>query len=265
MITASFKDIKKKIESNIYSARESIVVSVAWFTNKDLLGQLTDKLESGCSVEIIISDHFENKRLSFDNFIKNGGKVYILSTRSGKFLQDKFAIFDNAKLIAGSYNWTNSAEYFNHEFIIQSDESQLIKQFGIRFTKLKEIVINYDKLILQTQDILLSETKEDEFLALENELHDELISSIDLSIKAGAKINKSIILNQIYDYGAIGAANRLIKEGTEKLHSGLLKMFDINRLDLTIESIIQNEKYRVLFSEEILLKARERLEKLQVN
>lgn len=75
MITASFKDIKKKIESNIYSARESIVVSVAWFTNKDLLGQLTDKLENGCSVEIIISDHFENKRLSFDNFIKKGGKV----------------------------------------------------------------------------------------------------------------------------------------------------------------------------------------------
>jgi hypothetical protein len=263
MTTASFRDIKKKIESDIYSAKHSIVISVAWFTSKDLLGLLSAKLEVGCSVEIIISDHFENSRLSFENFINKGGKVYVLSARSGKFLHEKYAIFDGIKLIAGSYNWTNSAEYFNHEFIIQSEETQLIKQFLIRFNKLKEIVIQYDKSALLASDSLCADTKENEFLILENELHDELISSIDLSLKAGAKINKLIILNQIYDYGAIGAANRLIKEGTEKLHSGLLKMFEIDRLDLTIESIIQKEKYKVLFSEEILTKARQRLEKLK--
>lgn len=264
MTTASFKEIKKKIESNIYSSKESIIVSVAWFTSKDLLGQLTDKLDNGCKVEIIISDHYENTRLSYENFLNKGGKIYIVPTKSGKFLHDKFAIFDNLKLIAGSYNWTNSAEYFNHEFIIQSDELQLIKQFVIRFNKLKEIVTEYDKRILRSQNIILSETKEEEFIKLEEELHDELILSVDSSIKAGAKINKSIILNQIYNYGAIGAANRLIKEGTEKLHSGLLKMFEINRLDLTIENIIQKEKYRVLFSDEILTKAKERLDKLKI-
>jgi hypothetical protein len=228
------------------------------------LGQLTDKLDNGCKVEIIISDHYENTRLSYENFLNKGGKIYIVPTKSGKFLHDKFAIFDNLKLIAGSYNWTNSAEYFNHEFIIQSDELQLIKQFVIRFNKLKEIVTEYDKRILRSQNIILSETKEEEFIKLEEELHDELILSVDSSIKAGAKINKSIILNQIYNYGAIGAANRLIKEGTEKLHSGLLKMFEINRLDLTIENIIQKEKYRVLFSDEILTKAKERLDKLKI-
>lgn len=203
-------------------------------------------------------------RLSYEKFINKGGIIYILSTQSGKFLHDKFAVFDNAKLIAGSYNWTNSAEYFNHEFIIQSDEPQLIKQFSIRFTKLKEIVTNYDKRVLNNQNILLSESKEEEFIKLEEDLHDELILSVDASIKEGAKINKSIILNQIYNYGAIGASNRLIKEGTEKLHSGLLKMFEINRLDLTIENIIQKEKYRVLFSSEILTKAKERLDKLKM-
>jgi hypothetical protein len=265
MTTASFKEIRKKIESNIYSSKESIFVSVAWFTSKDLLGQLTDKLENGCKVEIIISDHYENMKLSYDNFINKGGKIYILPTQSGKFLHDKFAVFDNSKLIAGSYNWTNSAEYYNHEFIIQSDELLLIKQFGIRFSNLKEIVINYDKRILKIRDNNFLESKEDEFLILEEELHDELISSVDLSLKAGAKINKTIILNQIYNYGAIGAANRLIKEGTDKLHSGLIKMFEINRLDLTIENIIQKEKYRILFSDEILTKAKERLNKLKTS
>ncbi|GAA4735958.1 phospholipase D-like domain-containing protein [Flavisolibacter ginsenosidimutans] len=263
MIAASFSDIRKKIQQNIDLSKDSILVSVAWFTSKDLLGKLIDRIEYGCKVEIIISDHHENQRLSFTQFIEKGGQIHILQTRSGKFLHDKFALFDNTKLIAGSYNWTNSAEFFNHEFIIQSDEPQLTKQFSIRFENLRKIVTNYDKQKLMVSDNLTAETKEEEFLRLENELHDELIQSIDLTLKAGAKVDKHIILNQIYRYGAIGAANRLIKEGTEKLHSGFIKLYDVNRLDLTIESIILKEKYRILFSHDILEKAQQRLDKLK--
>ena len=264
MTTASFNDIRKKIQNNIDQAKDTILVSVAWLTSKDLLGQLIDKLDSGCNIEIIISDHFDNQRLSYKKFLEKGGKVHILPTISGRFLHDKFALFDNTKLIAGSYNWTNSAEFYNHEFIIQSEDAQLIKQFNIRFENLKKIVINYDKQKLFSRDNLTAETKEEEFLKIEDELHDELIASVDLAVKAGAKIDKQIILNQIYNYGAIGAANRLIKEGTEKLHSGLIKLFEINRLDLTIESIILKEKYRVLFHKDILEKAQQRLDKLKV-
>lgn len=238
-------------------------MSVAWFTSKDLLGKLIDKLESGCRVEVITSDHYENQILSFTQYIAKGGQVHILPTVTGRFLHDKFAVFDNARLVAGSYNWTNSAEYYNHEFVIQSDDLQLAKQFGIRFENLKRIVAEYDKQKLIRGDCLTAETKEDEFLRLENELHYELLQSIDLSIRAGANISKDIILSQIYRYGAIGAANRLIKEGTEKLHSGLVKLYEVNRLDLTIEHIILKDKYRVLFSPDILKKAQQRLEKLK--
>lgn len=263
MATASFKDIKKKLQQNIDNSKDSIFVSVAWLTSKDLLGQLIDKLQTGCKVEVLISDHFENRRLTYDKFINKGGKVFIVPTKSGKFLHDKFAIFDNTKLIAGSYNWTNSAEFYNHEFIIESDESQLLKQFAIRFKNLKKIVTNYEKEKLIIRDDLNAETKEEAFLKLEDDLHIELINSVDLALKAGAKISKDIILNQIYNYGAIGAANRLIKEGTEKLHSGLVKLFEIDRLDLTIESIILKEKYQLLFDKEILEKAKQRLEQLK--
>jgi len=48
MTTASFNDIRKKIQKNIDQSKDSILVSVAWLTSKDLLGQLIDKLESGC-------------------------------------------------------------------------------------------------------------------------------------------------------------------------------------------------------------------------
>ena len=262
MTTASFNEIRKKIQSNIDHSKERILISVAWFTSKDLLGQLTDKVENGCEVEIIISDNFENQRLSFEKFIQKGGIVHILPTKSGRFLHDKFAIFDNVKLIAGSYNWTNSAEFYNHEFIIQSDESQLIKQFNIRFENLKKIVTGYNKLLLLVKDNLTAETKEEEFIILENELEIEFLESIKIANNLGAKINVTNIISYIHNYGAIGGSSRLIKSGTDKLQSGLLKLWEINKLDISFESIILKDKYRILFEKDILENAQKRLEQL---
>lgn len=262
MTTASFNEIRKKIQSNIDHSKERILISVAWFTSKDLLGQLTDKVENGCEVEIIISDNFENQRLSFEKFIQKGGIVHILPTKSGRFLHDKFAIFDNAKLVAGSYNWTNSAEFYNHEFIIQSDESQLIKQFNIRFENLKKIVTGYNKLLLSVKDNLTAETKEEEFIILENELEIEFLESIKIANDLGAKINVTNIISYIHNYGAIGGSSRLIKSGTDKLQSGLLKLWEINKLDISFESIILKDKYRILFEKDILENAQKRLEQL---
>jgi hypothetical protein len=263
MTSASFNNIRKKILTNIDQAKETILVSVAWFTSKELLGQLTDKVENGCKVEIIISDHIENQRLSFENLIDKGGHVFILPTKIGKFLHDKFAIFDNSKLIAGSYNWTNSAEFYNHEFVIQSVETSLIKQFNIRFENLKKIVTNYDKLILSTKDNLTAETKEEEFIKLENELEKTFIETIKTANDLGAKINATNVINYIHNYGAIGGASRLIKVGTDKLHSGLIKLWEINRLDISFESIILQDKYKVLFDKEILENAQKRLNELR--
>ena len=263
MTTASFNNIKKKIQKSIDQSRDSILVSVAWLTSKDLLGQLIDKLESGCKVEIIISDHFENQRLTYSKFIEKGGKIFIVPTKSGKFLHDKFAIFDNEKIIAGSYNWTNSAEYYNHEFIIQSDDVQLIKQFNICFANLKKIVTNYEKVKLLNKDHLTAETKEEEFIKLEQELEKEFIDTIKEANDLGAKINSTNVISYIHNYGAIGGASRLISVGTDKLHSGLLKLGEINRLDISFENIILKKKYQVLFDKDILEKAQQRLDEFK--
>ena len=262
MTSASFNDIRRKISTNIDQSKETICVSVAWLTSKDLLGQLTDKAESGCKVEIIISDHIENQRLSFDKFISKGGQIFILPTKSGKFLHDKFAIFDNSKLIAGSYNWTNSAEFYNHEFVIQSSDALLIKQFNIRFENLKKIVTNYDQLILSSKDNLTAETKEEEFIKLENELETTFKDTLKVANDLGAKINVTNVINYIHNYGAIGGASRLIKAGTDKLQSGLIKLWEIKRLDISFESIILQDKYRILFDKEILDNAQKRLDEL---
>jgi phosphatidylserine/phosphatidylglycerophosphate/cardiolipin synthase-like enzyme len=263
MIKATFKNIRKRITELIDESNELIQISVAWFTSQDLLGQLIEKVEQGCMVEIIISDHVENKRLSFEKFKKHGGNVYILPTKSGKFLHDKFAIFDNKKVISGSYNWTNSAEYYNHELLVISDDKMMLKQFEVHFKKLRKIVSDYDKKYLIGKSELNAETKEAEFLKLEKELEAEFIETIKESNKLGAKINSASVLDYLERYGAIGGASRLINAGTDKLQSGLIKLFDIGRLDISFENIVLKEKYRLLFDKTVLENADKRLKELK--
>jgi len=262
MIKATFENIEKQIIELIIESKELIQISVAWFTNKNLLGQLVEKVEEGCQVEVIISDHFENKRLSFEKLIKTGGQVFTLSTRSGKFLHDKFAIFDNEKVVSGSYNWTYSAEYYNHELLVISDDKILVKQFDIHFKNLKQIVSDYDKRNLTDEGTLNAESKESEFLQLEKELEAEFIETIKESNKLGAKINAENVFSYLDRYGAIGGATRLINAGTDKLQSGLIKLFDIGRLDISFENIILKDKYRFLFDKTVLENADKRLKEL---
>jgi hypothetical protein len=259
MTKATFTDIRKQLIKQIRLSNNKVIVAVAWFTSMDLLGELTDKLKSGCHVEIIISDHKENGRLSFGAFLRGGGKVYILKSGSGKFLHEKFAVFDSKTIIAGSYNWTNSAEFYNHESVIESNEITLIKQFSIRFENLKRIVVDYNRDSLVISNEVTAENKESEFIELENQLADDFLITVKMANSLGGNINERIIENYIASYGAIGAANRLINAGTEMLHSGLIKLFEINRLDLSFEAIIQKEKYRKLFNQETLDRAIERI------
>jgi len=262
MNKAHFISIRSKLIDQIDLAKEEILICVAWFTSKEILGKLIDKSESGCTVKIIISDHIENKRLNYRNFQSKNGSIKILSANSGKFLHDKFAIFDKKRLVIGSYNWTNSAEFYNHEYIVLTDEELLLKQFDARFKSLEKIVDSYEIEKLNNITAIDSESKEEHFDKLEQELLNELINAIDLSLSAGAKVNKSTILDLLYRYGAIGTSKRLIKDGADNIQSGLRKMYEIQRLDLTFENIILKSKYRVLFSDEILEKAREKLKKL---
>lgn len=258
MAKAIFSNIQAQICSKISASANSIRVAVAWFTNEDLLGHLIKKAECGCKVEIIISDHQENKRLDFKKLISKGGQVFVITTVYSKFLHDKYSIFDSSKVVAGSYNWTYSAEYYNHEFVIESGEEMLVSQFSIRFEKLKNVAISYADWKMPMLRLVLENSSEEEFFKLEQELKSEMLNSISTARKLKIDIKDSII-HQINSYGAIGAAKRLISHGDSKLHSGFIKLFIAEQLDLSLEHIVLKERYSILFSEELKAKAKDRL------
>jgi phosphatidylserine/phosphatidylglycerophosphate/cardiolipin synthase-like enzyme len=263
MIKATFQNISKQIVDLVLNSRETICISVAWFTNKEILGLLTEKAKSGLTVKIIVSDDIINKRLKPVDFLNANGQFYILQTDSSRFLHTKFAIFDNETLVSGSYNWTYSAEYKNHESIIISNDSTLVKQFKIRFEKLLEIVTKYEIELLVNKENTGADLAEKEFENLEKELEDRLLDALKESKRLHAKINFDFVYSFIKSYGAIGASKRLMLTGTDKIQSGFIKMWELDRIDLTFENIIIDKKFKFLFDNKIIEIANKRLEKFK--
>ena len=51
-------------------------------------------------------------------------------------MHHKFAIFDSARLINGSYNWTRGAASMNFENLVDTAEATLISAFATEFERL---------------------------------------------------------------------------------------------------------------------------------
>ena len=51
----------------------------------------------------------------------------------GKIMHNKFAVFDDAKIVTGSFNWTGAAEHINEENCIIIDEAEVVTRFTQRF------------------------------------------------------------------------------------------------------------------------------------
>jgi cardiolipin hydrolase len=52
------------------------------------------------------------------------------------FMHHKFAIFDDARLLTGSYNWTRSASDHNHENFVVTNSHKLVKAYRREFDRL---------------------------------------------------------------------------------------------------------------------------------
>lgn len=96
-----------------------------------------------------------------------------------------------------------------------------------------------------------------------NNLVDEFNSDM-LIVYTGAKeecnYNATRYLQMISVHGGLATAKKLLAEN--KIHDGLTALYKCNRLDLTVEALVLNEKYKSLFTEKELKTARRRLDDL---
>lgn len=256
--TAAFSGIQQHLEKSIAESTATIQLAVAWFTNKELLGLLTDKAAKGVTIEVITSDDGINQRLPVRDFLRAGGQRTVCLSKDSRFLHEKFAVFDAKKVVVGSYNWTYAAERHNHESVILSDEPLLVQQYQARFQRLASFAVPVSAATwfpATSSEVAV----EDDLQQLEQDLQQDFLHTLAEAERLRIGMQYDFIRQYLARYGAIGAAKRLLATGTDHVQAGFRKLCEANRSDLTFESIISQDKYQRLFPDPVREQARKRL------
>lgn len=132
-IESYFNRINDKITSEIEAAELSIIVVVAWITDRKIIKALLEKLNQEIEVKILINQDQFNDEEKIGNLISGFGP----SIRKTEH-HHKFCIIDYSIVISGSYNWTHSAsnKIDQENIIISRDSSIVVKDYLKIFTKL---------------------------------------------------------------------------------------------------------------------------------
>lgn len=156
-----YTGIENKLISSISTAKKTIKVAVAWFTNPTLFEAILDKKNEGVIIHLLLSDdhaNFTNKNVDFQNMIDNG--IVLRITKSPHFMHNKFCVIDDSILFTGSYNWTIKAERLNFENVIYSENKNLVQQYSSYFDHLKF----ESQQVFEVNQISFSNYEEDLFL-----------------------------------------------------------------------------------------------------
>jgi hypothetical protein len=93
--------------------------------------------------------------------------------------------------------------------------------------------------------------------SLEERFHRAMIE-IYQAEKRETGVNAAYFLRMITDYGGVEAARRLLAKNAPS--EGFTRLWEHNRLDLTVEALVLRPEFALLFSEEERAIARDRLE-----
>lgn len=131
---AHFQDIQNRIVTALDSARVSIRLVIAWFTNDILFNKLIEKHKAGIDVQIAIYDDGINRKHGVD--INQLPNVKIKRGKRGGLMHDKFCVIDNQGVITGSYNWTSNAEFKNDENITVDNDPDQATRYSEEYRRL---------------------------------------------------------------------------------------------------------------------------------
>ena len=116
-------------------ARTSVDVCVFTITDDRIVEAMVDAHRRGVTLRVVTDD---DKSLDIGSDVERLARkgIDVRMDTSPDHMHHKFAVFDNARVLTGSYNWTRSAADRNHENIVISDDGSLVLAFGKTFERL---------------------------------------------------------------------------------------------------------------------------------
>jgi hypothetical protein len=139
MITqAYFEDIQENIARELRKANQSILLAVAWFTDRELFDILCNKARANLKVEILLmNDQINAGRLDYARLQRLGGNVHWAREEDNPLMHNKFCVIDGETVITGSYNWTFKAKSNEENIVITKEDDLFAREFADNFFRLK--------------------------------------------------------------------------------------------------------------------------------
>lgn len=135
-------DCRGALEKRIAGAKRTLDICVFTITDNHLRDTILAAAKRGVKVRIVTdNEKLEDIGSDIDTFVENGIPVKI--DRTEYHMHHKFAIFDEAVLATGSYNWTRSAFTMNNENLVILGHRKLVSAFQKEFERLWSSCANY--------------------------------------------------------------------------------------------------------------------------
>lgn len=129
--------IRDRLLRAINHTKATIDLAIFDFTSGELAGALLAAKERRVTIRIVAdARQAKGKHSEIPFLLEKGVKVRLARGNGRGIMHHKFAIFDGRLLVTGSYNWTDSAERFNHENALVLDDSEIIRRYQARFEHL---------------------------------------------------------------------------------------------------------------------------------
>lgn len=267
-----FTNIEQVIMDNFDEASEFIKISVAWFTNKNLINKLISlKKEKKITVQILVDDNEINKKYFYDIFETDLQKhdIEIKKLKFKKFNHNKFCIIDNKIAITGFYNYTENAnknlenlvvvinpkiaEYYTRIFHFFTDLDYIDQNIDILFNNFyfanKLISTFYPftrKLMSSLEDKLYLGYCFTHF----NGLHDEMSYDAGLIFNPKWKYHKGLKQSDIKrknnDMSIDDIHSDLLQEFPLPISKSLITDFKIDKIsDLNFQAVYEIANYKL--------------------
>ena len=116
----------------IRATRRSLDVAVFTITDDRLRDALLEAHERGVAIRVLTDDDKAQDTGSDVRFLRRAG-LPLRTDRSRYHFHHKFAVFDDAFLVNGSYNWTRGADRNNRENFLKTEDKTLVLSYKNAF------------------------------------------------------------------------------------------------------------------------------------
>jgi mitochondrial cardiolipin hydrolase len=124
-----------RLRELVRAAEGSVDICVFTITDDRITTEIIGAKKRGVQVRII-SDDDKARDLGSDVVRLGAHGIGVRFDRSEHHMHHKFAIFDQCILTTGSFNWTRSAEAYNHENMVVTDDARLVRPYRQAFEDL---------------------------------------------------------------------------------------------------------------------------------